>query len=127
MDMISYNQALKLTLDNISQTGAELVGILAAVGQIAADELLAFVDSPTVDVSLKDGYAIQSQDIAAATEQNPVYLRLVGEVAAGGQWHGDVKTGQALRILSGAPLPNGATAVVSEEFARRNGDTVENQ
>jgi len=123
--MISYKQAYKLTLENIRPLDAEPVGVVAAVERIAAEDLHGRVDSPSVDASLKDGYAIQSQDIAGATPEKPVRLRLIGSVAAGGEWAGEVQTGQAVRILSGAPLPGGADAVVSEEFTRSDDDLIE--
>jgi molybdopterin molybdotransferase len=77
-----------------------------------------------VDVSFKDGYAVHSNDIARACNEAPVPLRLVGSVAAGGSWQGQVESGEALRILSGAPIPKGADAVVSEEFTQLSGETL---
>jgi molybdopterin molybdotransferase len=124
MDIISYSQAFALTLGNIQPNGAEQLGIIQCVGRIAAEDLFGRVDSPSLDVSLKDGYAIQSRDIVAACPQRPITLRLVGAVTAGGDWRGVVHSGEALRILSGAPLPDGADAVISEEFARRDGERV---
>lgn len=123
--MLSYHQAFQLTLDHISPLGAEEVEVIAAVGRIAAEDLIAGVDSPSLDVSLKDGYAIQSQDIAAASPEKPARLQWIGAIAAGGQWRGELHAGQALRILSGAPLPGGADAIISEEFARRDGEWIE--
>jgi molybdopterin molybdotransferase len=116
--MISFDEAYRLTLEYIQPLPVETVALLAAEGRIAGQDFLARVDTPSLDVSLKDGYAILASDIQAATPASPVDLALVGSIAAGGDWQGAVRTGQAVRILSGAPLPQGADAVVAEEFTQ---------
>jgi molybdopterin molybdotransferase len=122
--MISFDQALRLTLGRIQTLDAEDASLIAAVGRITAADLAGQVDSPSVDVSLKDGYAVVSKGITTARTDAPVSLRLIGEVAAGGSWQGQVLLGEAVRILSGAPIPDGADAVVSEEFTQQSGDTL---
>jgi molybdopterin molybdotransferase len=82
------------------------------------------VNSPTHDVSLKDGYAVQSRDVSQASKENPVQLSLVGAVCAGGVWEGSIHQGQAVQILSGARIPNGADAVLAEEFAHEEGGKI---
>jgi molybdopterin molybdotransferase len=119
--MISYNQAYRLTLEHIQVLGAEDVALVSAVDRITASDLAGRVDSPSVDVSLKDGYAVHSEDIATACEDAPISLCVIGMVAAGGTWQGGIGSGEAVRILSGAPLPDGADAVVSEEFTQLSG------
>lgn len=116
--MISFEEAYKFTLDHIQPLEGEIVGLLAGGGRIASQDLLAKVDSPSLDVSLKDGYALQGADVRAASPESPVRLKLVGSAAAGGGWEGIVQAGEAVRILSGAPLPQGTDAVVSEEFTQ---------
>jgi molybdopterin molybdotransferase len=116
--MISFDEAYKLTLENIQSLHSETVELLAAEGRITGQDMLARVDAPSLDVSLKDGYAILAADIGAASPSSPVRLNLTGSIAAGGGWRGMVHSGEAVRILSGAPLPEGADAVVSEEFTR---------
>jgi molybdopterin molybdotransferase len=116
--MISFEEAYQLTLDQILPLEEETVELLTAGGRIAARDLLAKVDSPSADVSLKDGYAIRSADIYAASPGSPVELKLVGSIAAGGEWQGTVHPGEAVRILSGASLPDGADSVLAEEFTQ---------
>lgn len=116
--MISFDEAYRLTLEHIRPLPAETVELLAAEGRIAGDNLLAKVDAPSLDVSLKDGYAILAADIRAASPASPVRLNLIGSIAAGGSWQGAVQSGEAVRILSGAPLPQGVEAVVAEEFTQ---------
>jgi len=122
--MISFKDAYQRTLQNISPLEAEGVDVVQAVGRILEEDLFALVDSPTVHVSLKDGYAIQSGDISTASPSHPISLKLLGTISAGNHWEGEVTQGTALRILSGAPIPPGAQAVLSEEFASDDGQTV---
>jgi len=122
--MISYDEAYRFTLERVQALEAEDVPLVSAVGRSSACDLNGRVDSPSLDVSLKDGYAIHSDDIATAHEGVPVSLRLVGTVAAGGSWQGQILPGEAVRILSGAPIPNGADAVVAEEFTQLSGETL---
>ena len=116
--MISYSEALGKTLAAIGPLPAVEVDLAELVGRIAAEAVRADIESPAIDVSLKDGFAIRSEDIHLATEQNPVRLRLLGRAAAGEAWAGQLTTGHAVRVLTGAPIPDCATAVLAEEFAR---------
>jgi molybdopterin molybdotransferase len=122
--MISYDEAYQLTLKYIHALEAENVPIISAVDRITASDLTGQVDSPSADVSLKDGYAVHSADIAAASVDAPITLRLLGTVAAGGAWQGQIHKSEAVRILSGAPIPDGADAVVAEEFTQRTGNAL---
>ncbi|MFO7623693.1 MAG: molybdopterin molybdotransferase MoeA [Anaerolineales bacterium] len=122
--MISYQEAYKLTIQNIQPMPAESVTLLEATGRVAAEDLRARVDAPTVNVSLKDGYAVHPEDIAQATADSPVRLTLLGTVAAGGAWQAEIGRGQTVRILSGAPVPEQLGSVLTEEFTSREGDTV---
>ncbi len=123
--MISFNNAYNLTLEHIQPLGVETVGLLNASERIAGQDFLARVDAPSLNVSLKDGYAILAADICNANSESPVRLNLVGSIAAGGDWQGILTSGDAVRILSGAPLPQGADAVVSEEFTQGLPGTVQ--
>jgi len=78
--------------------------------------VVARVSYPSADVSLKDGFAVKSVDVAAASMQNQVFLKVTGSVFAGFNFDGEVKQGSAVKICSGAPIPRGADAVVSVEF-----------
>jgi molybdopterin molybdotransferase len=122
--LTSYAHALQVTLDSISPLGSEVVSLSESPGRVLAEDVYARVDSPSVDASLKDGYAICSADISHATPETPIRLRLIGSVSAGGEFEGEVIRGTAIRILSGARIPRGAEAVVSEEFTQDDGDWV---
>lgn len=116
--MISFDDAYQLTLEHIQPLAVETVELLCAAGRIAGQDFLARVDSPSLDASLKDGYAIQSAGICHASPESPVQLKLAGSIAAGEDWKGTVQAGEAVRILSGASIPPGADAVVAEEFTQ---------
>jgi molybdopterin molybdotransferase len=122
--MISYNEAYRMTLEQIVPLTDETIPISLALGRVTAADLIARVDSPSADVSLKDGFAVQSRDIALAGPHNPLQLQIVGRAAAGNPWEGSISSGEAVRILSGAILPSGADAILAEEFAHVAGDHV---
>jgi molybdopterin molybdotransferase len=122
--MIGYEQALQITTGAIKALPAESVPLSQLVGRITAQALRSQVDSPSVDASLKDGYAVRSADVAEASPERPVSLTVIGDLAAGDAFAGEVTTGTAVRILSGAPLPAGAEAVLAEEFAIVEGNRI---
>jgi len=99
--------------------GPEVVPASETVGSVCAGDVIALIDYPSADSSLKDGYAVVSQDVAYADPTSPVALRLVGILGAGDPCHVAVSPGTAVRVLSGAAIPDGADAVLAEEFARQ--------
>lgn len=122
--MISYEEALRLTLDHLDTLGIEHAALLNAVGRYAAENMFAKVDSPSADVSLKDGYAVHSIDVEGSSLERPTFLRVIGEAAAGGSWSSELQPGEAVRVLSGSSIPTGANAVVSLEFVEVQGEFV---
>ena len=121
---VSFEEALRLTLEPIEPLGREVMELSRLLGRTAACKAESLVDSPTMDVSLKDGYAVISADVSGASPETPATLAVVGEVAAGSEFAGRIEPGQAVRILTGAPVPDGAQAILSDEFASGDGDTV---
>lgn len=119
--MISINEANKIVLDNTPHLGVETVALDSAVNRVLAENVCADMDLPPFDRSQMDGYALRAKDTANA----PVTLKIVGESAAGSGWHGKLKSGEAVRIMTGAAVPNGANAVQKLELARENGAAVE--
>ena len=115
---IGFVQARQLVMDHVSLQPSEHLPIPTACGRIVAETVYALVDSPSVRSSTKDGYAVISSDIEAATVENPVPLTILGHVAAGEENRGAVSSGTAIRVLSGAPVPDGADAVLADEFTR---------
>jgi molybdopterin molybdotransferase len=95
----------------------EEVGVLDASGRVLAEDVAADRDYPPLARSIRDGFAVRRADL-------PGELDVIGEVRAGESFSGEVSTGQAVEIMTGAPVPQGADAVVMVEHVKRNGDRV---
>ncbi|MGD9818184.1 MAG: molybdopterin molybdotransferase MoeA [Desulfomonilaceae bacterium] len=114
---IGYEEALNLTLKNITPLSDELCPTMQAIGRVASIPVKASVNLPSADSSLKDGYAVVSSDIDNASPSMSVSLRLIGISNAGEESNIKLVPGTAIRVLSGASIPRGADAVLAEEFA----------
>ena len=95
---------------------ATTVPVGSALGLVLAADVVARVDLPGFDNSAMDGYAVRAAELAGATAQTPVVLPVAGDVAAGDTTHHVLRAGQVLRIMTGAPMPEGADAVVPVEL-----------
>lgn len=98
--------------------------LTAALGRYLAEDVWTRVDLPPFDNSAMDGYAVRADEVAGATAEAPVTLPVAGESRAGGELPGPLAPGTTMRIFTGAPLPEGADAVVMQEDTRRTGDDV---
>lgn len=115
---IGYSQALSLTLDRTTPSKTATVPVWEASGLVLAEDVVARVDCPSLTASAKDGFAVRSSDVARACEDRLAVLALGGRVVAGeSTGHANVVEGFAVEVMTGAPLPSGADAVVSAEFA----------
>ena len=115
-EYIGYEKALALVLSSTDYFKVDSLPLTSCVGYVAAENVVALVDSPTSDVSLKDGFAVKICGIAGASPRHPVRLRIIGSGFAGSGFEGVVSGGQAVRICAGSPVPAGAEAIISEEF-----------
>jgi molybdopterin molybdotransferase len=115
-EFIGFERARDLVRRHIAPLEAEQVSLADAPGRVLAREVLARVDSPGADVSLKDGYAVRSEDTMRASKKRPVGLRVLGSRFAGEGAHARVPAGGCARITSGAVMPEDADAVVGAEF-----------
>jgi molybdopterin molybdotransferase len=113
---VGLDQALKLTLEGVRPLSVERVELLEGLNRVLAQDVSARVDSPSIDASLKDGYAVISSQVDGASKETPVRLELIGSMAAGGSDDLRVRPDTTVRILTGAKIPRGANAVVAEEF-----------
>jgi len=120
MALLSVADALARVLDGAAPLPREDVPLAAAVGRVLTDDVAAQRTQPPADLSAMDGYAVRAADVARA----PVTLKLIGEVAAGHPFKGEVGAGEAARIFTGGVLPPGADAIVIQENAERNGERV---
>ena len=113
---IGYREAYLKTMETIRPLPSIPCRIADCEGYIAAEDIMARADSPSVSTSLKDGYAVRAEDMAVAADGRPAALRVIGSVAAGHQAAEAVQPGTAVRVLTGAPLPVQADTIVAEEF-----------
>jgi molybdopterin molybdotransferase len=114
-ELISVEEALTEILSHVHPLEPERIPILDALGRVLAEEIVSEIDIPPFDNSAMDGYAVQSADIAGASAESPVALTVLASVAAGYVAGVRVQPGKAIRIMTGAPLPDGADAVVPIE------------
>ncbi len=119
--MISIAEALKIIDESISALSTESVEIEKCVWRVLAEDVIADMDLPPFDRSQMDGFAVKSQD----TLSLPARLKIIGESVAGKGFDGEVKSGEAVRIMTGARVPAGADAVQKVESTRISCDFVE--
>ena len=121
--MISVAEAIEIVRQQTGRLSTERVAIDQVLGRILAVDVVADSDLPPFDRSQMDGYAVRAEDVKAA----PVRLRIVGESAAGRGWHNQLEEGQAVRIMTGAPVPTGADSVQQVELTHelKDGTVVE--
>jgi molybdopterin molybdotransferase len=113
--MISVESASETILNEIKPLGLESVDLVSALGRVIGEDILAVRNNPPWDNSAMDGYALVSSDAVTASGSNPVTLKVIYDLPAGSVPKGAVKSGEAVRIMTGAPVPEGATAVVMVE------------
>ena len=101
----------------VAQLPATTVPVVEALGLVLANDVVAGVDLPGFDNSAMDGYAVRAADLAGAGPESPLLLPVAGDIAAGDTTRHVLHPGQALRIMTGAPLPEGADAVVPVELS----------
>ncbi|WP_072385970.1 gephyrin-like molybdotransferase Glp [Hyphomicrobium sp. CS1BSMeth3] len=118
--LLSVEEALARILADASPLGTERITIDAAHDRILAEPLAARLTQPPFDASAMDGYAVRAADVA----QLPAKLTVIGESAAGHPFFGRVGQGEAVRIFTGAPVPEGADGIVIQEHTTREGAQV---
>jgi molybdenum cofactor synthesis domain-containing protein len=112
--MIPVSEAIGIVVEKAAPLGVEQVALDEAAGRVLASDVCADADLPPFDRAQMDGYAVRSDDL----RETPARLRVVGEAAAGSGWRGTLGAGEAVRIMTGAPLPAGADSVQQVEVTR---------
>ena len=110
--MISVAEAIQIVRQQTRPLPSERVNLERALNRVLAEDIIADSDLPPFDRSQMDGYAVRAED----TTDAPVRLRIVGESAAGRGWHNELSAGEAVRIMTGAPVPQGADSVQQVEL-----------
>jgi len=114
-ELLTVAEALAIVLDSVAPLGSETVALLDALGRVLAEPVIAADSLPPFANSSMDGYALRAADLAGAGPDAGVRLRVVADVAAGVPSPVALTPGTAARIMTGAPLPDGADAVVPVE------------
>ena len=97
----------------------ERVNILSTMGRVLGEDIVADTDNPPWDNSAMDGYAVRAVDTKDASKDQPVTLQIIEDLPAGYVAKKSVKRGQTIRIMTGAPMPKGADAVIMVEETER--------
>jgi molybdopterin molybdotransferase len=118
--MISVAEALAKVLAGIEPVPAETVGLADALGRVLAADVAARLSHPPKAVSAMDGYAVRAADVASV----PAKLQTIGESSAGAGFKGRIEPGTCVRIFTGAPVPDGADAIVIQEDVAADGGKV---
>ncbi|MBH76793.1 MAG: molybdopterin molybdenumtransferase MoeA [Dehalococcoidia bacterium] len=113
--MISVEEARERILTFFERLGPEPTPVIDALGQVLAEDILADFDIPPLDNTAMDGYAVRAADTENSSESSPKRLTVIADLAAGYVLDTSVSNGQAVRIMTGAPIPPGADAIVPFE------------
>ncbi len=117
--MLSVEEAIAAVTESAGPLGAEEVGLSALAGRIAAQDVIARLTQPPFSASAMDGYAVRFAGMKAGAR-----LKVIGEAPAGAPFAGSVGVGEAVRIFTGAAVPQGADHVVIQEDVTRDGETI---
>lgn len=112
--MIPVLEAIEIVKSQTHKLSFEEVALHEALNRVLAEDIFADTDLPPFNRSQMDGYAVRFEDVKSV----PAKLNIVGESAAGRGWHQEMKSGEAVRIMTGAPVPNGADSVQKVEVTR---------
>jgi molybdopterin molybdotransferase len=113
---VSFEEALNTVLNAVSPLGREDISIMKAVGRVLCEDIISGITIPAADDSAMDGYAVIADSTNGASKANPVKLKIIDEIQAGGPLSGKhVTRGTAIKIMTGAPIPEGADSVIPFE------------
>ncbi|MDI9624291.1 MAG: molybdopterin molybdotransferase MoeA [Methanothermobacter sp.] len=124
-ELLPVKEAFKLLDENQRLTSEETIDLINAYGRVNSRRLISKLDSPPFDKAAMDGYAIKARDTFQARADNPITLKVIDSISAGKVSNVKLKEGEAVKIATGAPIPEGADAVVMEEYTYKKGDEIE--
>ena len=122
--MITVAEAIEQILQTIKPLGLERINLLDALGRVLGEDVTAGRNIPPKDNSAMDGYALRFQDTLGASLNNPAVLEVIEDIPAGAIPQKSIAAGQSARIMTGAPLPEGANAVMKMEETEKDGQKV---
>ena len=118
----SLNDALKMIDENQKVMDTEEVPLAEAHKRVLAEDIIAYHNSPPFDKSAMDGFALKGVDTFGASQSNPKTLKIVDAIGAGDFFDKIINEGEAIVIATGAPIPEGADAVLMKEYTTEDGD-----
>jgi molybdopterin molybdotransferase len=122
--MLSVDEAGKIILEALQPLPTEIISFADALGRVLADDIVADAPVPLFAQSAMDGFALRSVDTLQATSESPISLKVLGTLGAGHQTAWELTSGTAVRIMTGAPIPHGADAVVKREDTEFDAESV---
>ncbi len=123
--LIPVQQALKTIDNSLKSTRLEKIPLEEAYQRTIAEDVTSQLDSPPFSRSAMDGYSLKAQDTFGSSPNNPVGLTVIDRIGAGSMSPAVVEEGKVVKIATGAPLPEGADAVVMEEYTQEEGDQLQ--
>ncbi|MDR1082754.1 MAG: molybdopterin molybdotransferase MoeA [Coriobacteriales bacterium] len=127
LPLIGVEDARAVVLEHTHPMSTEHVALIESLGRVLAKDVASDIDISPFDNTAMDGFAVRFEDFAAAppSENSPLTLSIIGIIGAGAVYEGTVQKGQALRIMTGAPLPEGADTIVKIEDTTVHGESPE--
>lgn len=121
---IALEEALEILNKNTKALKSEVVSIKDSLKRVLYGDVKSKINNPPFNKSVFDGYAFKSEDSKGTSKENPIELKIVDEIFAGMWPDREIKSGEAIRIMTGAPIPMGADCVLKQEETERHGDLV---
>ncbi|EOU1502121.1 molybdopterin molybdotransferase MoeA [Clostridium perfringens] len=121
---IALEEALEILNKNTKALKSEVVSIKDSLKRVLYGDVKSKINNPPFNKSVFDGYAFRSEDSKGTSKENPIELKIVDEIFAGMWPEIEIKHGEAVRIMTGAPIPLGADCVLKQEETERHGDLV---
>src|SRR5262245_9901517 len=122
--MLSVDEAGKIILEALQPLPTEIISFADALGRVLAADIVANAPVPLFAQSAMDGFALRSKDTLQATSTSPIPLKVLGTLGAGHRAAWEITSGTAVRIMTGAPIPPGADAVVKREDTEFDAESV---
>lgn len=113
--MISLEEARDLLFNKVKKMGWEEVYLEDALGRVLYDDVYSEIDNPPFPRSPLDGYALRGEDTKGSSKENPIELKVIDKIYAGHVSEKELEKGEAIRIMTGAPIPNGADCIIRQE------------
>ncbi|NGT11459.1 molybdopterin molybdotransferase MoeA [Clostridium perfringens] len=121
---IALEEALEILNKNTKALKSEVVSIKDSLKRVLYGDVKSKINNPPFNKSVFDGYAFKSEDSKGTSKENPIELKIVDEIFAGDFSEIEIKSGEAIRIMTGAPITVGADCVLKQEETERHGDLV---